>query len=1359
MGEGITIASNLVTTGFKAGIKEIRSACSSLVRSVRSSFQSISGAVGNIAKRGFGLFKKNAAESMQNAERSAAGLMRTFTRMLPAMIGIRGAFGMLQRGASSFLSANKQLSNQLNACWTAIGNVIGPIIEMLVNLLTSLISYLITFLHLIGLSSKSASQAAKKTGAAAGAMQKSLMGFDEINKLQDSGGGGGGGSLYDPEMPETLKKLGDALKLLMEDLKKTWKEAWDENGRGEKMMKSIKTLLTDIVDLAAEFVLALDRAWMNGDNGKQIFADIMEIVTNIAGAFDKFVIATRDWIKETPWINKILEDVRLVFDQINGISRVINEEIAPILAGKIGRFLDSVAQGIHTALIDIEKIAQNVKEGLESTEGKAMVDSLGETAISLSKLQWSVIDLVLGSISKISWTELATSTTTLSNAVRRASDALSDLFGNQKVQEGIALIVEIAWDVISTALGEIANIIQRIAEYLNGISWDDINTGLSNLKENLKIGDAEGIGTSLGELLNLAVDKIPWSDIGSAIATNVNKAIEIAKSLVSAFDSGKLAEDLGLFLNSVVKTADWDGVGSIIGEGIGKAIEFVGNLLATLNGSDIATALLKLSNGLLEALNKAVEDVPWNDVGGQIGSFIGTLWEGKGKLFDSVVKLASSIAHGLFDALRGLLGGESSDEINWSELGSSIGIGLGDAINYVADILKNINGSEIATAFTNFGDGLLKALTDKISEVKWDEVGAKIGEFLGSLWEQRGRLGEGVEKLAKAVVDGIIDAIVGIFTGKSGGETEALRTKIKNAISDFFKGPKWVFDLLFNVNPEVEDWHNADIPGLDATVYNQRKKLQELVDKYGEDAVVQAGFELGFSVKADKISLDNRDALEAKLAQDFKEIGKTSATYLEEGFSSSFKNFGDLLGETGFSPREQQRYLDEFTTIYNTQGEAAAKAYAEGIISKSQEVEDAAKEAAESAQRELESGLSDFYAKLSDAGFSDARITAYSENYKRIFNKLGIDAANAYGEALVSKNFQSVDDFIADYSAKMDAADKTPLKTSGQNVSEELINSAKEAMKSDTEMSAGVAQMLSDANIATETDAQTFGESLVAGFIVGILNKVEDLKTAVATLIGEGIAAGDQTFNDWTGTTLQEHISNLTQIYTSFLNQFKSDVQNGLDEVESRLHGLHSATMSILSSMSGSAFTWGADMMRNLANGIYAYSDLVANACHYIADLIDSYIGFSEPDVGPLSKFHTFMPDMMKLMAEGIYQNADLPERAIDRVAQGIADSAKIDPGLVGTMNSISNNVAFQTPAFAEGTMIPYGLSADNKNAQEDQMVRFMEMMQQSMFQAFNAALSNQNKEPHVFDVYLDGKQIADSVTKWQRRDDRAGGK
>lgn len=74
--------------------------------------------------------------------------------------------------------------------------------------------------------------------------------------------------------------------------------------------------------------------------------------------------------------------------------------------------------------------------------------------------------------------------------------------------------------------------------------------------------------------------------------------------------------------------------------------------------------------------------------------------------------------------------------------------------------------------------------------------------------------------------------------------------------------------------------------------------------------------------------------------------------------------------------------------------------------------------------------------------------------------------------------------------------------------------------------------------------------------------------------------------------------------------------------------------------MVDTAMSWGSDLIQGLVDGILGGISYVEGAVGSVAQSIRDFIGFSEPERGPLSNFHTFMPDMYDLLEEGIEEGA-----------------------------------------------------------------------------------------------------------------------
>ena len=81
------------------------------------------------------------------------------------------------------------------------------------------------------------------------------------------------------------------------------------------------------------------------------------------------------------------------------------------------------------------------------------------------------------------------------------------------------------------------------------------------------------------------------------------------------------------------------------------------------------------------------------------------------------------------------------------------------------------------------------------------------------------------------------------------------------------------------------------------------------------------------------------------------------------------------------------------------------------------------------------------------------------------------------------------------------------------------------------------------------------------------------------------------------------------------------------------------------------ANTWGRDLIQNFIQGIKDKLGALRDTVAGVASTVKSFLGFSEPELGPLSDFHTFAPDMMRLYSEGIRDNLHLVENAAREAA------------------------------------------------------------------------------------------------------------
>lgn len=127
----------------------------------------------------------------------------------------------------------------------------------------------------------------------------------------------------------------------------------------------------------------------------------------------------------------------------------------------------------------------------------------------------------------------------------------------------------------------------------------------------------------------------------------------------------------------------------------------------------------------------------------------------------------------------------------------------------------------------------------------------------------------------------------------------------------------------------------------------------------------------------------------------------------------------------------------------------------------------------------------------------------------------------------------------------------------------------------------------------------------------------------VILAIAAAIAIGVLLWKNW--DKIREAAGNL-------LEGIKATIGNVRDAI---VTGIQTA-IDWITSLPAEALKWGSDIIDGIVSGIQSAVGRVGEAVKGVADKIKSFLGFSEPEDGPLSDFHTYMPDMIDLMASGI---------------------------------------------------------------------------------------------------------------------------
>ena len=666
----------------------------------------------------------------------------------------------LAKGLFGALNANDQFNSSLNQVKVNLLTAFYPIYTAILPAINALMSALAMltgqFASLIAGIFGTTYQAAKQgasglyenvqamndTGSAAGdakkkvdKLQRSLMGFDEINKigLQDDTDSSSGGSGKAPSVdfgkatgnydtPAWMKNIQNVMKDFFKPFQDAWKnqgqnvmsawkyalgevsrlassigksfmEVWT-NGTGQKFIENLLILLADVLNIIGDIAKAFKNAWNDDGRGTAFIQSIfdmlnrtLELLHSIAGAFRD---AWNDGAGQAIAAN-LLEIFTNIFNTVGNLASQFQkawdtggtgQEIFSIILGIINDILDHL-NGVTKATADWAKtldftpLLNSIKELLKSLQ--PFMDNIG------AGLEWFYKNVLLPYAGFVIQDYIPAFIDMLSGAI----DVLNSII------DALKPLGQWLWDnflqpLASWTGGIIIDVLRGIADALKGVS-DWINEHQTTVQV---LATILGSFAAAWGLVNLAIEA--WN-IVAGVAAGVTTALGAAVAFLTS-PIGLVILAIGAIIAIgvlVVKNWDsikeaagklgswigdkWDGIKNATGEAWGNVKDSVSNAASTAKDNAVsAWSTMKdkmggFADNIKTTAKGAFDKVSdWaSDMGNRIGKGFSDGWK-------AVKKGASDIAKGIvntpINALNSVLGGVRwvLGKVGASNLASSI---------------------------------------------------------------------------------------------------------------------------------------------------------------------------------------------------------------------------------------------------------------------------------------------------------------------------------------------------------------------------------------------------------------------------------------------------------------------------------------------------------------------------------------------------------------------------------------------------------------------------------------------------------------------------------------------------------------
>lgn len=227
---------------------------------------------------------------------------------------------------------------------------------------------------------------------------------------------------------------------------------------------------------------------------------------------------------------------------------------------------------------------------------------------------------------------------------------------------------------------------------------------------------------------------------------------------------------------------------------------------------------------------------------------------------------------------------------------------------------------------------------------------------------------------------------------------------------------------------------------------------------------------------------------------------------------------------------------------------------------------------------------------------------------------------------------------------------------------------------------------------------------LLCDLVTGNFTKLKEDASKIFSNLGNALSTiwnGISGIASSIWTAIKEHIGNT-------VGRMVDGVKFAIQKIPGIFSDIFGRVRNFVTSLPGEALRWGRDIVDGIADGIRGAIGKVTSAVSGVANKIRSFLHFSEPDVGPLSDFHTYMPDMMSGLAGGIKAGIPMLQKAAGLAAGAISgglDGTITTDGIVGASNgSYYSEGSGNTTNYGATTVNVYGAPGQDTETLTDKV-------------------------------------------------------
>lgn len=191
---------------------------------------------------------------------------------------------------------------------------------------------------------------------------------------------------------------------------------------------------------------------------------------------------------------------------------------------------------------------------------------------------------------------------------------------------------------------------------------EEIKNFADAIKQAIRDGDWQGLGTLLGDKINELIGRIDFAGIGAKVGEKINAWFTTKYWTLETINFHAIGQNIATFLNNMLYEIDFDTLGRTITQPFTNLGDLIIGALGTVDWSRVGSSIKDFITGAFKQMSEFLDKYDWTEVGMKLFEGLNDFISGLDPLqvLSGIVEFAGKLASAIYQIIQGFLLGNKT---------------------------------------------------------------------------------------------------------------------------------------------------------------------------------------------------------------------------------------------------------------------------------------------------------------------------------------------------------------------------------------------------------------------------------------------------------------------------------------------------------------------------------------------------------------------------------------------------------------------------------------------------------------------------------------------------------------------------